>query len=587
MPRAEGPSSPLVDVSVEATAQRARAAQHAPRDTQAQTMRRRDNVADPFARLADPSHKPTLCGALHFIVPCLGELLSNCCWRSYRSVAIKCARSLCDLSCAASCTARLPTHINDITAQWLAAALGHPPEMIDSISMVPLAIEEGFTSSLYVVTIRWGATQTPALAGSMPEKVVLKMLPQWSVGEQLTSAMQLQHTKEAWVIENWENMGCRVPRGFYTATRPTAGDFMHVMEYMDNTTAGDQLSTLPVDQAVAAAVEIAKMHAKFWGSHEPGKLSTCADGHDDHERRRRPIPSGALACDRWCFGGDSRYGHSNKLREAWMRMPDGVEIGVGPPGGWEQGFDGLANNKRVLAALAKKKGLKAVTTLEGLTVEMLPVLEHLLSPPQTLIHGDLRSANVMFPRQSLSSPPSSFAEGVSSTAAGSPVTATDSAAGSAIGPRPAVPEASEGRPCIIDWGGLQRGKGVFDVAYLLGTGMSHSQRQAHQEKVLREYHRALGEGGVDLTRYSWDQLMVDYEAALFLSAVLYAMPGVYDRGTTTEENAEAAKDVGLALGRNLQPVLDALGALNSDAHLQRHNRDTKSDAGGVGLFKHS
>ena len=89
---------------------------------------------------------------------------------------------------------------------------------------------------------------------------------------------------------------------------------------------------------------------------------------------------------------------------------------------------------------------------------------------------------------------------------------------------------------------------MFDVAYLLGTGMSHSQRQIHQDRVLREYHHALGEGGVDLMRYSWAQLVVDYEAALFLTSVLYAMPGVYDRGTTTEENAEAAKDVGLALG---------------------------------------
>jgi aminoglycoside phosphotransferase (APT) family kinase protein len=459
--------------------------------------------------------------------------------------------------------------------------------MIDSIAVAPLAIDEGFTSSLYVATIRWGATKTPALAGSMPDKVVLKMLPQWSVGEQLTSAMQLQHAKEAWVIENWQNMGCRVPRGYYTATRGTAGDFIHVMEYMENTTAGDQLSSLPVDQAVAAVVEIAKMHAKFWGSHEPGQLVTGEDGHDDHARRRRPIPSGAFACDRWCFSGDSPHSHSNKLREAWIRMAAGVEDGVGPPGGWEYGFDGLANNKRVLAALAKKKGLKAVTTLEGLSVEMLPVLEHLLSPPQTLIHGDLRSANVMFPRPGHSTPPSSFPAGGSSIVAASLIAAADSAAGFATDPRLALPEASDGRPCIIDWGGLQRGKGVFDVAYLLGTGMSQSQRQIHQEKVLRKYHRALGEGGVDLTRYSWDQLMVDYEAALFLSAVLYAMPGVYDRGTTTEENAEAAKDVGLALGRNLQPVLDALGALNSDAHLQRHNRDTKSDAGGIGLFKHS
>lgn len=389
--------------------------------------------------------------------------------------------------------------------------------MIDSISVVPLATDEGFTSSLYLVAIRWGAVRTPALANSMPDKVVLKMLPQWSVGEQLTSAMQQQHTKEAWVIKNWQAMGCRVPRGFYTATRPIAGDFIHVMEYMADTTAGDQLASLPVDQAVAAVVEIAKMHAKFWGSHEPWEHRTRTGSYDCNERQRRPVPLGALACDRWCFGGDSGSdSHDNKLREAWRREPGGVEAGLGPPGGWQDRFEGLANNKRVLAALAKKKGLKAVTTLEGLTVEMLPVLEHLLAPPQTLIHGDLRSANVMFPRQS----------------------------------HPRTPDATgtNVRPCIIDWGGLQRGKGVFDVAYLLGTGMSHSERQLHQERVLQEYHQALGEGGVDLVRYSWEKLIVDYEAALFLSSVLYAMPGVYDRGTTTEENAEAAKDVGLALG---------------------------------------
>lgn len=549
MPRAEGLASELVDISVESAA-----AQQPKRRPQPARTVRRSSGADPYARLADPSHKPTLCGALQFLVPCMGELLSNCCYRGYRSVAIKCTRALCDLPCAASCAAQLPTRIDEISAEWLSTALGHTREMIESISTSPLAIEEGFTSSLYVVTIRWRTTGTPDLAGSMPDKVVLKMPPQWSVGEQLTSAMQLQHTKEAWVIDNWWNMGCRVPRGFYTATRATAGDFVHVMEYMGDTTAGDQLTSLPVDKAVAAVVEIAKLHARFWGSHDPWQLPTGVGNHTYHEHHRQPIPFGAVVCDRCCFsdGNDSR--HSNKLREIWLREPGGVEAGVGPPGGWEHGFDGLANNKRVLAALAKKQGLKAVTTLEGVTVEILPVLEHLLSPPQTLIHGDLRSANVMFARQNQSSPSASFPPAESS-APGGPASAvatsfTDSSSGSATGEAPPEPGGSTNdvRPCIIDWGGLQRGKGVFDVAYLLGTGMSHSQRQTNQEKVLREYHRALGEGGVDLERYSWAELMIDYEAALFLSAVLYALPGIYDRGTTTEENSEAAKDVGLALG---------------------------------------
>jgi hypothetical protein len=551
MPRAEGMSSPLVDMSVEGAA---------PRQQRRRPRREPGSRADPTARIADPNKKPTFCGAVQFIVPCLGELLSNCCWRSYRKLAIKLTRGLCDLPCAASCAARLPTHINDVTAQWLCAVLGQPEGMIESISVVPLAIDEGFTSSLYIATLRWtpaaGSAAGSSSAGAMPDKVVLKMLPEWSIGEQLTSAMQLQHTKEAWVIDNWQDMGCRVPRGFYTATRPLAGDFIHVMEFMAGTKAGDQLVSLPVEQAVAAAVEIAKLHAKFWGSHDPDAHDEAAaadSGGIDMHSRRRPVPAGAMACDRCCFGGsssgDSHRSHHDRLRAAWLADPEaGAPVGVGPPDGWHWGFDGLSNNKRVLAALAKKVGLKAVTTLEGLTPEMLPVMEHLLSPPQTLIHGDLRSANVMFPADATVG---------ASAAAG----AAESGGAGGGGYQPytvqeeeevACRHSHEQRPCIIDWGGLQRGKGVFDIAYLIGTGMSQAQRDIHQESILKAYHQALGAGGVDVTvgphGYSWDDLMEDYEASLFMSAVLYALPGVYDRGTTTEENAEAAKDVGLALG---------------------------------------
>ena len=102
---------------------------------------------------------------------------------------------------------------------------------------------------------------------------------------------------------------------------------------------------------------------------------------------------------------------------------------------------------------ARKRGIKAVTTLEGIDdPEWMLAVEIFLSPPQTVIHGDLRSANVMFP--------TSFG----GEAAGG---------GGGTARRPssleAQSDAGEDSACIIDWGGLQRGKGVFDVAYLLGT----------------------------------------------------------------------------------------------------------------------
>ena len=76
---------------------------------------------------------------------------------------------------------------------------------------------------------------------------------------------------------------------------------------------------------------------------------------------------------------------------------------------------------------------------------MLGVLEaFLFEPPTTIVHGDLRSANVMFPKGN---------------------------------------KDRNARCSIIDWGGLMQGKGVFDVAYLLlGTGMSAEIRNANEIK---------------------------------------------------------------------------------------------------------
>ena len=144
----------------------------------------------------------------------------------------------------------------------------------------------------------------------------------------------------------------------------------------------------------------------------------------------------------------------------------------------------------------------------------MPVLEAFAEEqPLTIIHGDLRSANVLF---------------------------------------------GDGDECqIIDWGGLQRGKALFDIAYLLGTGMSASDRARHEEEILEAYHNALGSTRSLHRKGAYDRACVerDYRICLWLTAAVYAVPGIYDRGTETDENADAANAVRAALRKNLQPLL--------------------------------
>ena len=450
------------------------------------------------------------CAVLRFLFPCLGELLGDLCCRCYRSAAIKMSRAFWGRCCGGKQQRLVPLVAAEVTPAWLGRALG-APGLVEAVSLTPLAMDEGFTSALYIAEVRWHASvrylrghygtdaaDADAAPGDLnsneilpPAKVVLKMCPAWSAGEQLTSALQLQHTKEAWVIERWNMMGCRVPRGFYTATRPRSGEFIHVMEYMDGFAAGDQLASLPLALALAAVKEVALLHAKHWGCGEK-------EGDSLGGGRRAPAsapPLGARLCDRLCFGSDlderlesirllhhqhrdcgpqSRRRRRSRQQQRRRQQLEGG--GEDHPPGWDSRFDGLANHRRVLAAFARKQGVRAVTTLQGTLPPFLPAMEEVfMAPPQTIIHGDLRSANVMFPAEAVAQ-----AETMAAAEAGG--SSSDSTAGAS--PGPASPQFStdsnetgeRNRPCLLDWGGLQQGKGVFDVAYLLGTGMSASER---------------------------------------------------------------------------------------------------------------
>ena len=108
---------------------------------------------------------------------------------------------------------------------------------------------------------------------------------------------------------------------------------------------------------------------------------------------------------------------------------------------------------------------------EKFRTRVAALMGHLAQPPQTLVHGDYRLDNLFF----------------ASPQGGEPLT-------------------------VIDWQIVQRGRGVFDVAYFMSGSLEPEDRKAREIDLLRMYHNILVENGV--TGYDFDRCLHDYRASI-------------------------------------------------------------------------
>lgn len=106
--------------------------------------------------------------------------------------------------------------------------------------------------------------------------------------------------------------------------------------------------------------------------------------------------------------------------------------------------------------------------------------------PHTIVHGDFRTDNLFF--------------------------------GTAQGGAPVA---------VCDWQIACRGRGVFDVAYLLCGGLDAEDRRANEERLVRLYHDGLVAGGV--TGYSFEQCWREYRRmALYVFVYVVISLGTLD-----------------------------------------------------------
>lgn len=77
-----------------------------------------------------------------------------------------------------------------------------------------------------------------------------------------------------------------------------------------------------------------------------------------------------------------------------------------------------------------------------------------------------------------------------------------------IDSRPSPPQIT-----VVDWQSVTLGNPLSDVAYFLGAGMLPDTRRTVEEGIVRDYHAALLERGIE--NYDWDRCFSDYRRGSF------------------------------------------------------------------------
>ncbi len=118
-----------------------------------------------------------------------------------------------------------------------------------------------------------------------------------------------------------------------------------------------------------------------------------------------------------------------------------------------------------------------------------------------------------------------------------------------------------GEVVVLDWQGIGRGPGGYDLAYILGGSMSPGTRREHERELVESYHSQLRELGIN--GYSADQLWDDYGHAQLMGGLATAMVVGGGMDLSNERGVEliatmASRHVAAAMDHDGLKRLDAL-----------------------------
>lgn len=174
------------------------------------------------------------------------------------------------------------------------------------------------------------------------------------------------------------------------------------------------------------------------------------------------------------------WGHADLDGMEWVPVPNAPAYAAAVPGIYRAGIPVL------LSEWSDRVSPEAI----ALAVDLDPLFDEMLqrtaTGPTTLIHTDTRLDNILFGK----SDPDEIA--------------------------------------VIDFQLMLRGRGVADVAYLIGTSVNRDEAVANWEQLLRRWHSAIVASGID---YDWHECVRHYqEASLYYLSGAMSLIGSFDTG---------------------------------------------------------
>jgi len=111
--------------------------------------------------------------------------------------------------------------------------------------------------------------------------------------------------------------------------------------------------------------------------------------------------------------------------------------------------------------------------------------------------------------------------------------------------------SGSGRVVVLDWQGLGRGVGAYDLAYVLGGSMPSELRRSHERALVAAYHSKLEAAGVQ--GYGLDAVWEDYAYAQLMGGLAVS---IVTGGSMDLSNDRARQLIATMARRHVQAALD-------------------------------
>lgn len=220
-------------------------------------------------------------------------------------------------------TLSIPKQVEDVTADWLSAALGAKVAKVQSVA---IAAGVGFLGKLARLTLTYADAAT-----TQPHTVILKLPTLDARSRQLARLFRFYEREVRFYRELAPRIGIRVPKLLHGEFDPESGDFVLLLEDLAPARVGDQLESCTPEQARVAVREAAVMHATWWRKPELDGLDWIPFANDPVHLSAEPTYqacwqgflefSGARLSDPVKRIGEQLATRINRIQHGFMERP--------------------------------------------------------------------------------------------------------------------------------------------------------------------------------------------------------------------------------------------------------------------------